>query len=251
MASRGTCSTVTSASTTYSRCSGVSAGASAYPQFAITTVDTPYCEHGVRNGSQNWLASRCVWVSIQPGASTRPRPSISSAPAPETSPTITIRSPSTATSASKPAAPVPSITVAPRTTRSCVLTGGSCAEGAGDDHARADAPVDHEVGTGDEAALVGREEQRGVGDVAHAAAATDGEVLAVASARFHHCVEIEVGWQRVGDHLHVPRRGADGVHADVERTELEGGRLGEAAHRELAPRVRSRSRRREHAVDRR
>ena len=31
-------------------------------------VVVPYDPHGVRSGSQNWLASRWVWVSIHPGA---------------------------------------------------------------------------------------------------------------------------------------------------------------------------------------
>ena len=57
-------------------------------------------------------------MSTKPGVTSRPLASISSAPLPDTLPTAAILPSFTATSASRSAAPVPSATVPPRTTRS-------------------------------------------------------------------------------------------------------------------------------------
>src|SRR6516162_505585 len=57
-------------------------------------------------------------MSTKPGVTSLPLASISSAPAPATLPTSTILPPATAMSASKPGAPVPSITTLLRITRS-------------------------------------------------------------------------------------------------------------------------------------
>jgi len=59
-----------------------------------------------------------VWMSTKPGVTILPRASISSAPEPLMAPTAAIRPSFTATSASRPGAPEPSITVPPRITRS-------------------------------------------------------------------------------------------------------------------------------------
>ncbi len=69
-------------------------------------------------GSMNSGRSACEWMSMKPGASARPRRSISSAPAGRRGPIAEMRSPVTAMSSSRPGAPLPSKTVAPRSTRS-------------------------------------------------------------------------------------------------------------------------------------
>src|SRR5437763_10761528 len=59
-------------------------------------------------------------MSTQPGARISPSASISRRPRSPTSPTSVMRPPSTATSAVRLGPPVPSTTVAPRMTRSCI-----------------------------------------------------------------------------------------------------------------------------------
>ena len=117
MASRGTCSTVTSASITYSRCSGVSAGASAYPQFAITTVDTPYCEHGVRNGSQRLVGVE-MRAGVDPTGREHEAASVDLVGAGSGPPRRARSGRRRRRRRPRSPPPVPSITVAPRTTRS-------------------------------------------------------------------------------------------------------------------------------------
>src|SRR5512134_2706176 len=59
-------------------------------------------------------------MSTQPGATILPVASISSLPGPTSAPTLLISPPSIATSAVRRAVPVPSTTVPPRMTRSCI-----------------------------------------------------------------------------------------------------------------------------------
>src|SRR3712207_6242190 len=59
-------------------------------------------------------------MSTHPGARTSPAASISRRPRPSTSPIAVIRPPSIPTSPDRGGAPVPSMTVALRTTRSCM-----------------------------------------------------------------------------------------------------------------------------------
>ena len=70
-------STSSRVSMTTSR-SWAAAGAMPKPQLPITAVVTPCQDDGVRSGSQKTWASRWVWMSMKPGASTRPVRSISS-----------------------------------------------------------------------------------------------------------------------------------------------------------------------------
>src|SRR5258706_13544577 len=61
-------------------------------------------------------------MSTIPGSTSLPRASIVARAAPTSAPTALIRSPSTATSAARGAAPVPSTRVPPRITRSCMTS---------------------------------------------------------------------------------------------------------------------------------
>src|SRR5206468_2424760 len=73
------------------------------------------------SGEANSARSSCVCTSMNPGATIRPATSISRAPwVFGISPTAAMRSPATATSARKRAAPVPSITVPPRRIQSVI-----------------------------------------------------------------------------------------------------------------------------------
>ena len=120
MLARGICSTDSRVSASNSRCS-VSTGANPTPQLPTTTVVVP-CQHaGVPRGSQSNCASRCVWGSTNPGVTNRPRASRMRRADPPLSPTETMRSPSIATSPTKPGAPLPSITVPFRIKRSCTV----------------------------------------------------------------------------------------------------------------------------------
>ena len=97
------------------------AGANPTPQLPNTTVVTP-CQHdGVSSGSQVIWPSKCVWMSTNPGVTISPSASIvrvalvpASDPA---SPTSVTTPSSTATSARRGRAPVPSTSVPPVMTR--------------------------------------------------------------------------------------------------------------------------------------
>ena len=72
-------------------------------------------------GSQAIWASKCVWMSTNPGVTILPAASISRLPLPFTSPTATMRSPCTATSPWRRGAPVPSTIMPFRMTRSYAM----------------------------------------------------------------------------------------------------------------------------------
>jgi hypothetical protein len=115
MASAGMSSTDSIMRARVSRSSGLQ-GANVTPQLPITAVVTP-CQHDtVPTGSQASCASRWVWMSTKPGVTSLPVASITSVAVPSHAPTSTMRSPTMATSARRPGAPVPSITVPPRIT---------------------------------------------------------------------------------------------------------------------------------------
>ena len=99
-------------------------GAKVMPQLPITTEVTP-CQHDDDiSGSQPIWASRWECRSTKPGVTVRPSASMTRpAPPASTSPTAVIRSPSTATSARRAGAPVPSTTVPSLITRSCAMRG--------------------------------------------------------------------------------------------------------------------------------
>ena len=110
-------------------------GANVMPQLPMTTDVTP-CQHDeLMSGSQPIWASRWEWRSTNPGVTSLPSASMTSAaPDASTSPTATMRSPSIATSARTAGPPVPSTTVPPLITRSCPIgppyaRGGSIARG--------------------------------------------------------------------------------------------------------------------------
>ena len=96
--------------------SDAAAGASVNPQLPITAVVTPCDDTEAQTGSQKIWASRWVCPSMNPGATMHPLASISFRPRSSTSPTATIRSPDTATSAWRPSPPEPSTTRPPRIT---------------------------------------------------------------------------------------------------------------------------------------
>ena len=78
-------------------------------------------------------------------------------------------------------------------------------------------PSTSEVGAGDERALVGREEQRGVGDVAHLAAAPDAATRwRSPPPRGDAAPKSKSGGSAADHHLHVPGRRAHRVDADAE-----------------------------------
>ena len=96
--------------------SSVFTGAKVTPQLPITTDVTP-CQHELEPiGSQASCASRCVWMSTNPGVTTLPTASISVRPGVSTVPTAVILSPSMATSATVASLPLPSTTKPPRMT---------------------------------------------------------------------------------------------------------------------------------------
>ena len=69
------------------------AGASVNPQWPMTTVVTP-CQHEhVPSASQKTCASMCVWPSMNPGVTTWPSASTSSAPRSRMRPIVAMRSP--------------------------------------------------------------------------------------------------------------------------------------------------------------
>ncbi len=123
------------------------AGAKPTPQLPMTTEVTPCQALGASTSSQVAWPSKWVWMSTHPGVTSRPSASmVWRAAAPPRSPTSVMRPSSTATSAVRAGAPVPSTTVPPVTTRSCmveppgsdpprtarsVLSGGQASPGSG------------------------------------------------------------------------------------------------------------------------
>src|SRR3954447_23947075 len=121
MAWAGTSSTDSIISARYWRSSGRQ-GAKVTPQLPSTTDVMP-CQHElVPIGSHDSWASRWVWMSTNPGVTSRPVASISRAPRSLTSPTIVMRSPSMATSARTGSAPDPSTTMPLRMTMSWLMS---------------------------------------------------------------------------------------------------------------------------------
>jgi tripartite-type tricarboxylate transporter receptor subunit TctC len=102
-----------------SRRSGLT-GAKPTPQLPIITVVTPCHDDGRQEGSQVTWPSQWVCTSTQPGVTSAPSATISRRPRPALPPTWLMRPPSTATSPAKRGAPLPSTTVPPRMTRSCM-----------------------------------------------------------------------------------------------------------------------------------
>ena len=72
-------STFSSVRTITSWCSGRH-GAMENPQLPATTVVTPWYDEGFSSGSQKTWASKCVWMSMKPGATAQPDASNSSVP---------------------------------------------------------------------------------------------------------------------------------------------------------------------------
>src|SRR5690606_22538751 len=84
------------------------------PQLPTTTVVTPCDSLGSMSGVRMTLVSSCVCTSMKPGASARPAPSTCSrAGAAPSGPIAAMRPAARATSAWKPAAPLPSSTCTP------------------------------------------------------------------------------------------------------------------------------------------
>ena len=100
-------------------------GADDPPQLPHTTSVTPMCNALSSASLTNIASSECEWMSMNPGAMTRSFASMTRAPSfARSAPTAAMRPRSIATSARRPGAPVPSITVAPRIKRS-VTTGAA------------------------------------------------------------------------------------------------------------------------------
>ena len=98
IASVGMSSTAVRHRANHSRSSGLH-GASANPQFPMTTLVTP-CQHEqLPIGSQATCASMWVWPSMNPGATISPSASIVRSAAARIRPISTIRPPLTPTSA--------------------------------------------------------------------------------------------------------------------------------------------------------
>jgi hypothetical protein len=94
-------------------------GAKVTPQLPINAVVTPWKVLDFISGSQPICASICVCGSMNPGETILSVASmVRAAATPFKSPIRAMRSPSMATSALKPSAPVPSITVPPLIIRS-------------------------------------------------------------------------------------------------------------------------------------
>ena len=88
------------------------------PQLPTTTVVTPWLTFGSMCGAERTIWSSWVCTSMNPGATIMPPASITRAPsAARFAPTATMRSPSMRTSALKRGAPVPSMTVPPRSSK--------------------------------------------------------------------------------------------------------------------------------------
>ena len=97
-------------------------------QLPVSTVVTPCCGIGSQSGSQKSVGSRCVWMSMKPGATIAPPASIVRSPAcgARSGPISMIVRPLTRTSASKAAAPLPSTMLPPRISRSAMLSPLCC-----------------------------------------------------------------------------------------------------------------------------
>ena len=90
------------------------------PSAPATIVVTPCRTTDSARGSAESELSPCEWMSMKPGATASPRASISTVPfARMRGATDTMRPALTATSATRPAVPVPSNTMPPRMIRSC------------------------------------------------------------------------------------------------------------------------------------
>ena len=124
----GMSSTPSSMPMSHACCSGVGrAGANPTPQLPITIDVTPWMLLGARMGSHVACPSKCVWMSTNPGVTTRSSASISRRPRPWTRGSTSVMIPSeTATSATLGAVPVPSTTEALRMTRSWALMAPFC-----------------------------------------------------------------------------------------------------------------------------
>src|SRR4051794_15545753 len=96
------------------------AGAKPTPQFPITIVVTPCQQLGVSIGSHVTCPSKCVCTSTKPGVTSAPSASIFVWARPATLPTSVMMPSVIATSAVRAGAPVPSTTVPPLITRSCI-----------------------------------------------------------------------------------------------------------------------------------
>ncbi len=122
MLSAGMSSTDSIISASSSRSPGLQ-GANVTPQLPSTTEVTP-CQHDDDPiGSQASCASRWVWMSTKPGVTRQPSASmVRRASVSSSTPTATMRSPSTATSPRTGSPPEPSTTVPLVITRSCMLS---------------------------------------------------------------------------------------------------------------------------------
>ena len=88
-----------------------SAGATEKPQLPTTSSVTPWRIFDSARGLSGSVKSECVWMSMNPGATTWPRASITRwAGRAERGSTAAMRPARTATSASRPGPPLPSIT---------------------------------------------------------------------------------------------------------------------------------------------
>src|SRR5262249_46783180 len=92
------------------------------PQLPITTVVTPCQQLGVSIGSQVTWPSKCVCTSTKPGVTSAPSASTVVRALPSTLPTSVTTPSLIATSAVRPGAPVPSTTLPPLITRSCITS---------------------------------------------------------------------------------------------------------------------------------
>src|SRR5215470_4037195 len=108
----------------YSRCIAArpgSTGATENPQLPTTSSVTPCRIFDSARGLSGKVKSECVWMSMNPGATTCPRASITRRAArAELGSTATMRPSSTATSASRPGPPLPSITWPRRISKSSI-----------------------------------------------------------------------------------------------------------------------------------
>src|SRR6185436_15963998 len=111
------------------------AGEREIPQFPATTVVTPWLTFGDMSGPESISRSSCVCASMKPGAAIFPEASISTSALAASSPPIrAMRSPRTPISPAKRGAPVPSMMVALRMSRSkCSMSSVQFRAGALDD----------------------------------------------------------------------------------------------------------------------
>ena len=94
-------------------------GLQPYPQLPMTSVVTPCMMELTARGSTSSVKSEWLWMSMNPGATTRPSASrISTSSESARSPMSTMRPSYTATSALNGGRAVPSTTVPPRTMQS-------------------------------------------------------------------------------------------------------------------------------------